>query len=73
MRSESSNRPAGRYSRARDRLDARADQALREGGSMAKAFDLLLAWRRSDAQLAADLATVAAYTAVNEALVKTDA
>ena len=68
MRSESSNRPAGRYSRARGRLDAKADQALREGGSMARAFDLLLAWRRQDPQLACDLATVASYVVVNEAM-----
>lgn len=68
MRSNSSKRPAGRYSRARLRLDAKVDLALREGGSMAKAFELLLTWRRGDAQLACDLAAVAAYIAVNDAV-----
>ena len=68
MRSNSSQRPAGRYSRARERLDAKADQALREGGSMAKAFDILLAWRRNDPQLACDLAMVASHIVINEAV-----
>lgn len=59
------NTARARYLRAKGRVDRRANQALREGGSQSKAIALLQAWRFGDPELQRDLCAVAAYEAVH--------